>query len=343
MLAKGMINIENIDTNLLTNNEYYLFYQMMYEALKYDNIVKNINKSLILLKTYLNCGDIVLHKKDYNGIYIDYIHQTEKEKGLEPISCIVNKTSPLTENKKIFYIDLGISENYKNMALIAIKTENEQYILSINNIDYTKYKNNKFLSQISDTMSIILKRAELYERNIRSINIDSLSGLKNRNSYESRIENINENEGQLIYGLFDLFRLKYINDNYGHSLGDAYIKETAKILTKYWPEYKEDNNSNNPYKKNKTGHCVYRIGGDEFVLLTNNEKIELTKIKAQLAAEEVAMMNLGVDEYLPLGLNYGITIHTPESSIREVYMDADILLSENKRKTYEKHNIERRK
>ena len=55
------------------------------------------------------------------------------------------------------------------------------------------------------------------------------------------------------------------------------------------------------------------------------------------------MMNLGVDEYLPLGLNYGITIHTPESSIREVYMDADILLSENKRKTYEKHNIERRK
>ena len=192
-------------------------------------------------------------------------------------------------------------------------------------------------------MSIILKRAELYEKNIRSINIDSLSGLKNRNSYESRIENINENEGQLIYGLFDLFRLKYINDNYGHSLGDAYIKETAKILTKYWPEYKEDNNSNNPYKKNKTGHCVYRIGGDEFVLLTNNEKIELTKIKAQLAAEEVSMMNLGVDEYLPLGLNYGITIHTPESSIRKAYMAADILLSENKRKTYEKHNIERRK
>ena len=46
--------------------------------------------------------------------------------------------------------------------------------------------------------------------------MDLLTGLDNRNSYEIRINGIDESNDNLVFGLFDLFRLKYVNDNYSH-------------------------------------------------------------------------------------------------------------------------------
>lgn len=92
----------------------------------------------------------------------------------------------------------------------------------------------------------------------------------------------------------------------------------------------------------KTGHTVYRTGGDEFILLTNSEKIEMTKVKAMLAAEEVSMFDLGIDG-LPLGLNYGVVKHDWSSSIKETYEQADKAMSENKERMYETFELERRR
>ena len=177
-------------------------------------------------------------------------------------------------------------------------------------MDKTKNLEEHFWEQVKDSMQIILKRAASYERNTMAINTDLLTGVDNRNSYETRIQTLYESEQNLVFGLFDIFRLKYINDNHSHAVGDLYIKKTAEILSKYWSKY-EIIKKNDEVEKKETGHCIYRIGGDEFALLTTKEDSELTKIKANLACEEASYIDLGLEKEIPVGLNRGIVYHQP--------------------------------
>lgn len=319
--------------------KYYLLYEMMINSLNDDDVFDGLNKSLLMLKSYLNTASINLYKKDKRGIYVQKNGDTSVDHLSRTISGIVNKTYNLTEHKKIFKLDLNQIKSLNNMYLMSLETDESKYILSINNSKNPIDSN--FLHMIQDTLLVILKRAEIHERNMKAINMDLLTELENRNSYEKRIQNINDSEGELVFAIFDLFRLKYVNDNYSHSLGDEYIKKAAKILKKYWPSSVK-NIVDGVEKDIKTGHTVYRTGGDEFILLTNSEKIEMTKVKAMLAAEEVSMFDLGIDG-LPLGLNYGVVKHDWSSSIKETYEQADKAMSENKERMYETFELERRR
>lgn len=92
---------------------------------------------------------------------------------------------------------------------------------------------------------------------------DVLTGISNRKSYEQKTELIN---GRIRAGDFnlsfavcecDLNDLKVINDTYGHESGDYYIKICCKAIC-------------NIFKHSP----VFRVGGDEFVILMMNEDYE---------------------------------------------------------------------
>jgi diguanylate cyclase (GGDEF)-like protein len=156
------------------------------------------------------------------------------------------------------------------------------------------------------------------------------------------LQNLNEHK-DLVVGIFDLFRLKYINDNFGHNLGDKYIKDTAKILAKYWPKQNVTINQDGTESFQETGHCVYRIGGDEFVLLTTKESVKLTEIKAGLAALEASNIELFKDLNVPIGINFGIVEHNPDDAYKITLQKADDIMQADKTKTYQKYGIDRRR
>ncbi len=91
---------------------------------------------------------------------------------------------------------------------------------------------------------------------------DALTGVKSKLAYlealsslETRIE-----EGTLKqYGVvvFDVNELKKINDTQGHDAGDEYIKNASRLICNY-------------YKHSP----VFRIGGDEFVVILEGEDFE---------------------------------------------------------------------
>ena len=85
--------------------------------------------------------------------------------------------------------------------------------------------------------------------------IDALTGVKNKMAYTEAVTDLERrvHEGKLNeYGVavFDLNYLKYVNDNMGHEIGDKYIKEACAQICRWF--------QHSP---------VYRIGGDEFVVL----------------------------------------------------------------------------
>ncbi len=82
---------------------------------------------------------------------------------------------------------------------------------------------------------------------------DSLTGVRNRTSYERRVKDI-RSRGRLsrVIGviLVDINDLKPINDTRGHAVGDTVLKHAALTLAEHMPSESE----------------IYRIGGDEFVV-----------------------------------------------------------------------------
>lgn len=336
------------EMSLIRNDEFYLFYEMMIQSLKTDNVKEGLNKSLFMLRSYLKSGNIALFRKTKDGIYVFKLSDSKIDDLAQSIGCIVNKTKPLIENMELFNLNLNVSERLKNMVLLHLnitnnKNDNDECIIAILNTENSNELEPQFWHRVKDTMQIILKRAISYERNVKAITTDLLTGLDNRNSYEMRIQKFNEADDNLVFGIFDLFRLKYINDNYTHTKGDEYIVKAADILNKYWPKQKIQVQDNGTENVVETGHCVYRIGGDEFALLTTIENLQLAGIKANLAKTEADMINLDLGDNIPLGINYGIVKHNPKDNFKKTFARADELMQENKSEMYKEYKLERRR
>lgn len=90
---------------------------------------------------------------------------------------------------------------------------------------------------------------------------DSMSRLANRNAYELRMrELVAHPPAEVCFIIFDIDRMKKINDTYGHHVGDQVIFLVAGCLEDIFGD---------------CGDC-YRIGGDEFcVILTSSTDVSL--------------------------------------------------------------------
>ena len=93
----------------------------------------------------------------------------------------------------------------------------------------------------------------------RMADIDSLTGVKNKNVYtqwESRINTAIDNGEQEPFAVVvcDINDLKKVNDLYGHKEGDACIREACKRICTVF--------DHSP---------VFRVGGDEFIVILSGE------------------------------------------------------------------------
>ena len=102
------------------------------------------------------------------------------------------------------------------------------------------------------------RERELMEANERLRHMsqtDALTGLENRRHIETRLEEMFEHAKRLAEPfscvMVDLDKFKSVNDEYGHQVGDAVLKQLAKILKN---EVREIDHAG-------------RYGGEEFILL----------------------------------------------------------------------------
>jgi diguanylate cyclase (GGDEF)-like protein len=147
--------------------------------------------------------------------------------------------------------------------------------------------------------------------------LDPLTGLLNRASLESRAAEI-EQQAQLTGSavsvvILDLDRFKRVNDEYGHERGDAVLRDAAYEIRKSLRSFE----------------LVYRIGGEEFLLLLPGADLDTGLEVAERIRMAVADARPGD---LDLTLSAGVAMDAGAAvSYEELFRAADRALLDAKR------------
>ncbi|MCR5088657.1 MAG: diguanylate cyclase [Oscillospiraceae bacterium] len=134
----------------------------------------------------------------------------------------------------------------------------------------TVYRNDEIgditsqMNEMVDRLNFTLNELMSTQRQADAMSLlatrDSLTGIRNKTAYDEQVRILEQEipEGGVEFGLLmiDLNNLKLINDNYGHARGDIAIKKLCKTICGVF--------SHSP---------VYRVGGDEFVVLLRDEDL----------------------------------------------------------------------
>ncbi len=157
---------------------------------------------------------------------------------------------------------------------------------------------------------------------------DPLTGVKNKAALQKYSEElsqkIKDGRGEPFSVLMmDVNNLKYINDNFGHEAGDDYLRGCCLTLCHVF--------QHSP---------VFRIGGDEFVTVSQNDDYEnraalFTKLSE---AFDQAYSQENADAWKRYSASFGTADNTAEdTSLDQVLKRADQLMYENKKAFKEKH------
>lgn len=175
------------------------------------------------------------------------------------------------------------------------------------------------LRSVVDFVTADLEKRRLIEELRRASCIDMLTGLKNRNEYIRRYNELKDSKPDTLGVIFiDINGLKQLNDTYGHERGDAAIRKTAECI-----------------KKHSEGHA-YRIGGDEFVILWDN--IEEKNFYAKV--DELRAEHSGESEY---SISMGYVWQKGDIDIARDVKTADSHMYAEKQVHYQNRNYDRRR
>ena len=153
---------------------------------------------------------------------------------------------------------------------------------------------------------------------IERTQIDTLTGLFNRETYYHDVEKMDRSITGVIQ--FDMNGLKYINDNYGHLEGDRALSTIAEVIS----------------KAAKRNMYVYRLGGDEYIILCHNGTEEdiietVTRFKELISKTEYHC-----------SYGYSYRSKNKEVTVTDLLKEAEKKMYEDKERFYKNASFERR-
>lgn len=153
-------------------------------------------------------------------------------------------------------------------------------------------------------LDIIAERITKFNNETYKSEHDTLTGLYNRTRL-TKMRSRYEVQRSLFVIFFDVNNLKRMNDNFGHDAGDILLKSAAGKL-KFWESYGD----------------VYRLGGDEFLVVLVNKRNDYCMDLLNTWYPSVGSLNRTSDGF-ECHLAYGIARGTVGSSFDALQSEAD--------------------
>jgi diguanylate cyclase (GGDEF)-like protein len=155
-----------------------------------------------------------------------------------------------------------------------------------------------------ESAALELEKRELHAK----ANQDSLTGLHNRRYADTALASlfaraVAENL-PLCVAICDLDRFKQVNDNFGHAVGDAVLRQTAKILTGHA----------------RASDLIARYGGEEFLIVFVNSELSpaaaaCERLRAAIAAHPWPTIAQNLSVTISIGLTQADPALSPEAAL----------------------------
>ena len=152
---------------------------------------------------------------------------------------------------------------------------------------------------------------------IRKASTDVLTSVKNIAAYTEKVADlsrkmVSKEQPKYAIVMCDINSLKYVNDNFGHDVGDTYIKNCCRIICNVF--------IHSP---------VYRIGGDEFVVVLQNSDYKNREfLMEKLVDDIIEAEKIGEYKDGKASLAAGIAVydHKIDYSFADVVKRADAMM-----------------
>ena len=238
---------------------------------------------------------------------------------------IIRPINKLSDTSEKYWSGEG-SSIHNEFSQLQIHTGDEIETLS-NAMKQMEQNINDQFTKILETTQKLISTREHADAMDRAANIDALTKIRNKRAYDIEIERINQElrEGKTDVGLamIDLNYLKKTNDTYGHEKGNESLQILCRTICRVF--------QHSP---------VYRIGGDEFVVVLENNDLEnLSKLQDDFERELEKLQ----DEKEPwerISAAVGYTVFDPETDkdMESVFKRADELMYERKKQMKAERN-----
>lgn len=138
--------------------------------------------------------------------------------------------------------------------------------------------------------------------------IDSLTGLPNRTAYNYDIACVWDRQLEHTIAYIDIDGLKVCNDHFGHPAGNRYIIKVADCLKLHF----------------RPDEHIYRMGGDEFVLISITDSVEMLNQRLEACRASLATSTFD-DGQTPMSYSYGCAHANPQAGdvLHKITAEAD--------------------
>ena len=201
--------------------------------------------------------DVMMPKMDG----MEVVRRLKANKNLPFIPVIMQTALDSTENK-VEGLDAGADDYITKPINFAELEAHVKAMLRIKNLETELKAKESELTDLNDRLKTISMT-------------DGLTGIENRRSLEDRLKEVWSHSVRLhepvAVVMCDIDKFKSVNDNYGHQVGDAVLKEFARLLK---DEAREIDR-------------VGRYGGEEFLLILPGTVLDAAVTFAERLREKV--------------------------------------------------------
>ena len=291
-------------------------------------------------------------KKDgYGGRHVEYTFQgvkkhsyilTLNDEGMSVVVCV-----PISEINDLWLKVVGqilvaalvivvaaiivcvlfarhLTKPLKDLTIAAEEINKGNYDVKLD------YKGNDEIGLLTTTFNGLIENLGGYINDLNALAYaDALTEVRNRSAYEVAIRELQRriDDGEQIefaIALFDCDDLKCINDEHGHDKGNVYLRNACHLICRIF---------------NKS--VVYRIGGDEFVVILQGEDYKnREKLKKHFVSKSAEICKFAKEKFEHVRVSVGLATYDPkiDGSAKDVAIHADHLMYENKRERKKKNS-----
>jgi len=294
---------------------------------------KSIESLIEILSLYEDTYSLDVSLTDENGIV-----QIDTDRDLIGKECLYNKSIFTDRDSDRIYYDKN-----KNQAIMTkyMKGLDWYMIVGDNNPNKLNLFEIIFPSLVIYVLGIVLmisvaiafginegKRNRQIMRSRLLSEIDRLTGVKNRNAFESFKRSLDMGliKSAYVYVvMMDINGLKTVNDKLGHIAGDELIMGSTKCIQETLGLVGE----------------IYRIGGDEFVAVSY-EKAEIVKEKLDELVEKVSCWKGDLVNELAISVGTACSDEETGKNFNELLQLADERMYADKNAYYRRTGKDRR-